>query len=98
VLDAGTRDELERLLAGTLLGVIELRPGLRHWTSKRLEMCLVGEMVWVGIDGELIALEVPLRFSVDPAALRVLVSEELRASRQVLPLETGLQAARTLRR
>jgi len=30
VLDASTLDELKRLLAGTLLGAIELRPALRH--------------------------------------------------------------------
>jgi hypothetical protein len=37
VIDAGTLDELERLLAGTLVGAIEFRPPLRHWTSERLE-------------------------------------------------------------
>jgi diacylglycerol kinase family enzyme len=38
VLDASTLDELERLLAGTLLGAVEFRSALRHWTSERLEM------------------------------------------------------------
>ncbi|MEJ7840962.1 MAG: diacylglycerol kinase family protein [Rubrobacter sp.] len=98
VLDAGTLDELERLLAGTLLGAIEFRPALRHWTFQHLEMGVAGEEVRAGIDGEPIALEAPLRFSVDPGALRVLVPEGPPASRQVPPLEAGWHAARTLRR
>jgi hypothetical protein len=40
----------------------------------------------------------PLRFSVDPGALRVLVPEGPPTSRQVPPLEAGWHAARTLRR
>jgi diacylglycerol kinase family enzyme len=98
VLDAGTLEELERLLAGTLLGAVEFRPALRHWTSERLEAGVPGEVVRAGIDGEPIALEAPLRFSVDPGALRVLVPEGSPASRQVPPLEAGWHAARTLRR
>lgn len=98
VLDAGTLDELERLLAGTLLGSIEFRPALRHWTSQHLEMGVPGEVVRAGIDGEPITLEAPLRFSVDPGALRVLVPEGPPASRNVPPLEAGWHAARTLRR
>src|SRR5918993_1305887 len=31
VLDVSTRDELERLIAGTLRGSIEVRPALRRW-------------------------------------------------------------------
>jgi hypothetical protein len=46
VLDAGALDELERLLAGALLGAIELRRALRHWTSERLETGILGE--WCG--------------------------------------------------
>jgi len=98
VLDASTLDELERLLAGTLLGAVELRPALRHWTSERLETGRIGEMVRAGIDGEPVTLEAPLRFSVDPGALRVLVPEGSTPSRKVPPLEAGWQAARTLRR
>jgi diacylglycerol kinase family enzyme len=98
VLDVSTLDELERLLAGTLLGAIEFRPGLRHWTSERLEMGVPGATMRAGVDGEPITFETPLRLSVDPAALRVLVPEELPASRQVPPLEAGWHAARTLRR
>jgi diacylglycerol kinase family enzyme len=98
LLDASTLEELERLLLGTLLGTIEFRPALRHWTSERLEMGILGERVWSGVDGEAITLEAPLRFSVDPGALRVLVPEDLPAERQVPPLEAGWHAARTLRR
>jgi diacylglycerol kinase family enzyme len=98
VLDASTLDELERLLAGTLLGAIEFRPALRYWTSERLETGVLGEVVRAGVDGELITLEAPLRFSVDPGALRVLVPDGLPASRQVPLLEAGWHAARTLRR
>jgi diacylglycerol kinase family enzyme len=98
VLDAGTLDELERLLAGSLLGAIELRPVLRHWTSERLETGVTGEVVRVGVDGEPVTLDAPLRFSVDPGALRVLVPEGSPATRQVPPLQAGWHAARTLGR
>jgi diacylglycerol kinase family enzyme len=98
VLDASTLDELERLLAGTLLGAMEFRPALRHWTSERLETGVPGERVRAGVDGEPITLEAPLRFSVDPAALRVLVPKGLPANRQIPSLEAGLHTARTLRR
>jgi diacylglycerol kinase family enzyme len=98
VLDASTLDELERLLAGTLLGAIEFRPALRHWTSERVEIGVIGEMVRAGVDGEPITFEAPLRFAVDPGALRLLVPDGPPASRQVPPLEAGWQAARALRR
>lgn len=98
VLDAGTLDEFERLLAGALVGAIELRPALRRWTSERLQTGAPGEVVRAGIDGEPISLEAPLRFSIDPGGLRVLVPEGSPASRQVPPLESGWHAARTLRR
>jgi diacylglycerol kinase family enzyme len=99
VLDASTLDELvERLLAGTSLpGAIEIRPALHHWMSEHLEMGVLGEGVRVGVDGEPITFEAPLRFSVEPAALRVLVPEGLPEDRQVPPLEAALRAARTLR-
>ena len=97
VLDAGSLEELERLLAGTLPSAIEFRPAVRHWTSERLEMGVPGEVVQTGVDGEPISFEAPLRFSVDPGALRVLVPEGLPADRQVPPLEAGLRAVRTLR-
>jgi hypothetical protein len=100
VLDASALEGLERLLAGTtLLGATAgVRLPLRHWTSERLEMGVLGERVQSGVDGEPITFEAPLRFSVDPGALRILVPEGLPTDRQVPPLETGLQAARTLRR
>ena len=101
VLDASTLDELEQLLAGTLPGTIKIRPALRHWTSERLDMDVLGERVQAGVDGEPMTFEAPLRFWVDPGALRVLVPEGLvadRADRQVPPLEAGWHAARTLHR
>jgi diacylglycerol kinase family enzyme len=98
VLDASTLDELERLLAGTLLGAIEFRPALRHWMAEHLETGVLGETVRAGVDGEPITFEAPLRFSVDPGALRVLVPAVLPTKRQVPPLEAGWHAARILRR
>jgi diacylglycerol kinase family enzyme len=98
VLDASTLDELEQLLAGTLLGAIEFRPALRHWTSERLETGVLGEVVRAGVDGEPVTFEAPQCFSVDPGALRVLVPEGSPASRQVPPLEAGWHAAQTLLR
>jgi diacylglycerol kinase family enzyme len=99
VLDASALEELEWLLAGTtLLGATaEVRLPLRHWMSERLEMGVLGERVQAGVDGELITFEAPLRFSVEPGALRVLVPKGLPANRQVPPIEAGLQAVRTLR-
>jgi diacylglycerol kinase family enzyme len=97
VLDAGTLDEIERLLAGTLPGAMELRPALRQWTAGRLETGRIGELVRAGIDGEPVTLEAPLRFSADPGALRVLLPDKSPTKRQA-PLEAGWHAARTLRR
>jgi len=57
-----------------------------------------GERVQAGVDGELVTFVAPLRFSVDPGALRVLVPEGLPTDRQIAPLEAGLHAAQTLRR
>lgn len=97
-LDASMLDGLvERLLAGPPTGAIEIRPALRHWMSERLEMGASGERVRVGVDGEPVTLEAPLRFSVEPRALRVLVPEGLPENRQVPPLEAGVHAVRTLR-
>ena len=98
VLDAGALDELERLLAGMLLGVMEFRPAIRHWTAECLETGSPGESVRAGVDGEPVTLEAPLRFSADPGALRVLLPEESPTIRQAPPLEAGWHAARTLRR
>jgi diacylglycerol kinase family enzyme len=98
VLDAGTLDELERLLAGTLIGAVEFRPALRHWTAECLETGSFGELVRAGVDGEPVTLQAPLRFSVDPSALRVLLPDDLSTSRQAPPLEVGWHAARTLSR
>ena len=50
-----------------------------------------------GVDGEPITLEAPLRFSVEPGALRVLVPEGRPEDRRVPPPEAALRAARTLR-
>jgi diacylglycerol kinase family enzyme len=99
VLDASVLEELEGLLAGTtpLGATAEVRLPLRHWTSERLELGVLGESVHAGVDGELITFEAPLRFSVDPGALRVLMPEGLPTDRQVPPLEAGLRAVRTLR-
>ena len=97
-LDASTLDELvERLLAGTQTGAIEIRPALRHWMSEHLEMGVLGERVRAGVDGEPITLEAPLRFSVEPGALRVLLPEGLPEDRRVQRPVAGLHAARTLR-
>jgi diacylglycerol kinase family enzyme len=97
-LDASMLDGLvERLLAGTPIGAIEIRPALRHWMSEHLEMGVLGQRVRAGIDGEPITLETPLRFSVEPGALRVLLPEGLPEDRRVPPPEAALRAARTLR-
>ena len=98
VLSAGTLRELDRMLAGLVLGTIEHHPGLRHWTDERLEVGVPGERIRAGIDGEPITLEAPLRFSVEPGALRILVPAGSAADRHVPPLRAGWHAARRLRR
>ena len=97
-LDAGTLEQLvERLLSRTPAGAIEIRPALRHWMSEHLEMGVLGESVRAGVDGEPVTLEAPLRFSLEPGALRVLLPEGLPKDRQVPPPVSGLHTARTLR-
>lgn len=98
VLDAGALDGIERLLSGTPTGAVRFGPTFRHWTSERLVVGVHGERVRAGVDGEPITLEAPLRFSVDPGGLRVLVPEGSPANRRVQPLEAGRRAALTLRR
>jgi hypothetical protein len=97
-LDASTLDGLvDRLLSGTPFGANEMRPALRRWMSEHLEMGVVGERVRAGVDGEPVILEAPLRFSVEPGALRVLLPEGLPEEQRVPPPVSGLRAARTLR-
>ena len=97
-LDASTLDGLvDRLLSGTPFGANEMRPALRRWMSEHLEMGVLGERVRAGVDGEPVILEAPLRFSVEPGALRVLLPEGLPEDRRVPPPVGGLRAARTLR-
>jgi diacylglycerol kinase family enzyme len=98
VLSAATLGEMDRMLAGVLLGSIERHPGLRHWTNDRLEVGGSSGRIRAGIDGEPMTLEAPLRFSVDPGALRVLVPSGTGADRHVPPLRAGWHVARRLRR
>ncbi len=70
VLNASTLDELERLIAGTLLGAMVFRPALRHWASEGLELGAPGERVRAGVDGEPITLEAPLH-PLQPRVLRL---------------------------
>ena len=98
VLSAATLGELDWTLAGVLLGTIEQHRRLRHWTAESLEIDVSGGTVRAGIDGELVTLEAPLRFSVAPAALRVLVPDGVPANRLVPSLESAWHSGRTLSR
>jgi hypothetical protein len=60
-------------------------------------MGVLGERVRAGVDGEPITLVAPLRFSVEPGALRVLLPKGLPEDRRVPLPEAGLHAARTVR-
>ncbi len=52
-------------------------------------MGFLGERVLAGADGEPVTLEAPLRFSVDPGGLRLLVPDGPPADRQVPSLEAA---------
>jgi diacylglycerol kinase family enzyme len=91
VLDASTLDELERLFAGTLLGAVEFRRALRHWTSERLETGSSARVL-AGVDGRADHPRGAAALLVEPGALRVLVPEGSAASRQVPSLEVGWHA------
>src|SRR3712207_5194878 len=81
-----------------MLGTSKFHPARRRGTAERGDMGVLGEGVRAGGGGEAITFEAPLRFSVAPGGLRVLVPEGLPADRQVPPLEAGWRAARTLHR
>jgi hypothetical protein len=63
-----------------------------------LEIGALDKIKQARIHGEPVALEAPLRFSVDPGALRLLVPDGMPATQEVPPLEAGWQAARALGR
>ncbi len=64
--------EVSRLVALELAGQAARYPGLTSWTTQELEIGSSAP-VEVGLDGEALVLEPPLRFSSMPGALRVRV-------------------------
>lgn len=64
--------DVSRLVALQLAGQVERFPGLLRWSAAEFEVRSSGP-VEVGLDGEALVLEPPLRFVSMPGALRVLV-------------------------
>ena len=61
-------------------------PGWHEWTTSRLDV-ESGQPVALGVDGEALTLDAPLRFVTRPRALIVRVPR--RARRRAKPLPTG---------
>jgi diacylglycerol kinase family enzyme len=73
-------DEMRRFTAAELTGQLQRFAGWQEWTAAEFEVDSGGP-VEVGVDGEAMVLEPPLRFIVRPAALRVwLPASAVRAS------------------
>jgi diacylglycerol kinase family enzyme len=73
-------DEMRRFTAAELTGRLQRFAGWQEWTVEEFEVDSGGP-VEVGVDGEAMVLEPPLRFIVRPAALRVwLPASAVRAS------------------
>ena len=64
-----------RFLAAFSAGHPERYPGFQSWTPTTFEV-QSGGPVPVGLDGETIELEPPLRFTIRPHALRIRLSRE----------------------
>ncbi len=62
--------DVSRLVALELLGQVERFPGVMSWSTAEFEV-RAGGAVEVGLDGEALVLEPPLRFMSMPGALRV---------------------------
>ncbi len=62
--------EVSKLMALELVGQAGRYPGLRSWSAPELEVRSSGP-VEIGLDGEALVLEAPLRFTSLPGALRV---------------------------
>ncbi len=62
--------EVSKLVALELVGQAERYPGLLSWSAPELEVRSSGP-VEIGLDGEALVLEAPLRFTSMPGALRV---------------------------
>jgi diacylglycerol kinase family enzyme len=62
--------DVARLVALQLAGQVERYPGLLSWSARELEVRSRGPLE-VGLDGEALVLDPPLRFASMPGALRV---------------------------
>ena len=69
--EADRATDVSRLVALELAGQVARFPGLRSWEAPRLEV-RSERPVEVGLDGEALVLQPPLRFESMPGALRVL--------------------------
>jgi len=70
---------VSKLVALELVGQAGCYPGLLSWSAREFEVRSRGP-VEVGLDGEALVLEAPLRFASMPGALRVRLPRGVRLS------------------
>jgi diacylglycerol kinase family enzyme len=69
-VEIGSAARAAELAALETLGQVRRFPGWQEWTAERFEVESAHEIA-AGIDGEAVTLQPPLRFRVEPGALRV---------------------------
>jgi diacylglycerol kinase family enzyme len=69
-LEVETAAEAEKLTALEATGQVQRFPGFSEWTASEFEVRSAGP-VEIGVDGEALTLQPPLRFVIRPGALRV---------------------------
>ncbi len=76
VIGAGTRPRLDAGVLGVaVLSGVELGRGWRQWSTKEFQVD-AGGPVPVGVDGEALVLQPPLRFTTRPGVLRVRIAPQ----------------------
>jgi len=69
-VQVGDASDASRFMMLELTGQVQRFPGWQEWTHEEFVVGSGGP-VEVGVDGEALVLEPPLRFQIQPAALRV---------------------------
>jgi len=74
-VNAASGAEAARLMAASAVGLRALAPGWHEFTCESFEVRSRSGSAFAGVDGEALDLPTPLRFSIHPGGLRVLVPE-----------------------